>query len=128
MKRIVGLTILMILILTACNSSSSNDSSLSFSEIKNVPHYVQDKIDPTFNLQLLDEGENGSYIVFQSSGGVETDVATKDDTVTIKFSTADSKGNAVEQNVYYLTRDPGQEVIHVLVNGEPASFDNVTGL
>ncbi|MGG4170074.1 hypothetical protein ABEW00_21735 [Rossellomorea vietnamensis] len=129
MKKIVGITIFVFLFLTACNSPSTNDpSTLSFSEIKNVPDDVQNEIEPEYTLQLLDEGEKGSYIVFQSSGDVETDVALKEDTVTIKFNTTDSKENAVEQHVYYLTRDQGQDVIHVLVDGEPAVFDNVTGL
>jgi hypothetical protein len=129
MKRLVGLAILMLSILNACNASSSDDSStLSFSEIENVPHNVQNKIDPNFKLQLMDEGEKGSYIVFQSSGEIETDVEAIGDTVTIKFSTSGLQGDTVEQKVYYLTRDSGQDVIHVLVDGEPTPFDNVTGL
>ena len=127
MKRIVGLAILVISILTAC-SSSKDSSTLSFSKVKNVPDDVQDKIEPEYTLQMMDEGEKGSYIVFQSSGEVETDVEPKDDAVTIKFSTSDSQENAVEQHVYYLTRDKWQDVIHVLVDGEPAVFDSVTGL
>ncbi|MGM0752507.1 MAG: hypothetical protein ACQET6_11270 [Bacillota bacterium] len=129
MKRLVGLAILMLSILNACNAASSDDSStLSFSEIKNVPQYVQYKIDPDVRLQLMDEGEKGSYIVFQSSGEIETDVEARGDTVTIKFSTSGLQGDTVEQKVYYLTRDPGQDVIHVLVDGEPTPFDSVTGL
>jgi hypothetical protein len=129
MKKIVRIPIFMFLFLTACNSSSTNDpSTLSFSEIKNVPDNVQNKIEAGYTLQLMDEGEKGSYIVFQSRGAVETDVESKDDTVTIKFSTSDSPKDEVKQNVYYLTRDQGQDVIHVLVDGEPAVFDSVTGL
>ncbi|MCA1057696.1 hypothetical protein LCL96_02055 [Rossellomorea aquimaris] len=129
MKRIVGLALFMFSILSACNLSSSNDSStFNFHEIENVPHNVQENIDSNLKLQLMDEGEKGSYIVFQSSGEVETNVETMDDTVTIKFSTSDSQGDTVEQHVYYLTRDPGQEVIHVLVDEEPAVFDEVVGL
>ncbi|MCR8848481.1 hypothetical protein NQ095_08715 [Rossellomorea sp. SC111] len=127
MRKIVGFAILVLSILTAC-SSSKDSSSLSFSKIKNVPDNVQDKIEPEYTLQLMDEGEKGSYIVFQSNGEVETDVEAKDDTVTIKFSTSDSKGGHGEQHVYYLTRDQEQDVIHVLVDGEPAVFDSVTGL
>ncbi|WP_044339313.1 hypothetical protein [Rossellomorea aquimaris] len=129
MKKLIGLAILMLSILNACNAASSDDSStLSFSEIKNVPHYVQNKIDPNVRLQLMDEGEKGSYIVLQSSGEIETDVEAIGDTVTIKFSTSGLQGDTVEQKVYYLTRDPGTDVIHVLVDGEPAPFDIVTGL
>ncbi|UTE76660.1 hypothetical protein [Rossellomorea sp. KS-H15a] len=127
MKRIIVLAILVLSILTAC-SSSKDSSTLSFSKVKTVPADVQNKIEPEYTLQLMDEGKKGSYIVFQSSGEVETEVESKDDTVTIKFNTSASKENVVGQHVYYLTRDQGQDVIHVLVDGEPAVFDNVTGL
>ena len=127
MKRIIGLAILVLSIFTAC-SSSKDSSTLSFSKVKTVPADVQNKIEPEYTLQLMDEGKKGSYIVFQSNGEVETDVEAKDDTVTIKFSTSDSKGEHVEQHVYYLTRDQGQDVIHVQVDGEPTVFDSVTGL
>ena len=127
MKRIIVLAILVLSILTAC-SSSKDSSTLSFSKVKTVPADVQNKIEPEYTLQLMDEGKKGSYIVFQSSGEVETDVEAKDDTVTIKFSTSESKKNVGEQHVYYLTRDQEQDVIHVLVDGEPAVFDSVTGL
>lgn len=127
MKRFLGLAILVLSILTAC-SSSKDSSTLSFSKVEMVPDNVQDNIEPEYTLQLMDEGEKRSYIVFQSRGAVETDVESKDDTVTIKFSTSDSPKDEVKQNVYYLTRDQGQDVIHVLVDGEPVVFDNVTGL
>ncbi|WP_034756802.1 hypothetical protein [Rossellomorea vietnamensis] len=127
MKRIIALAALVLSILTAC-SSSKDSSTLSFSKVKTVPADVQNKIEPEYTLQLMDEGKKGSYIVFQLSGEIETDVQSKDDTVTIKFNTSESKENVVEQHVYYLTRDQGQDVIHVLVDGEPAVFDNVTGL
>lgn len=127
MKRIIVLAILVLSVLAAC-SSSKDSSTLSFSKVKTVPADVQNKIEPEYTLQLMDEGKKGSYIVFQLSGEVETDVESKDDTVTIKFNTSESKENVVEQHVYYLTRDKGQDVIHVLVDGKPAVFDNVTGL
>lgn len=127
MKKIVGIIIFMLSILTACNSSKDL-STLSFSKVKNVPDEVQNKIEPEYTLQLMDEGEKGSYIVFQSSGEVEAYVESKGDTVTIMFSTSNAQKNEVKQNVYYLTRDQGQDVIHVLVDGEPAVFDSVTGL
>ncbi|WGG44554.1 hypothetical protein [Rossellomorea sp. DA94] len=127
MKRIIVLAALVLSLLTAC-SSSKDSSTLSFSKVKTVPADVQNKIEPEYTLQLMDEGKKGSYIVFQLSGEIETDVQSKDDTVTIKFNTSESKENVVEQHVYYLTRDQGQDVIHVLVDGEPAVFDNVTGL
>lgn len=123
LKKIFALLFLVISILSACNSST-----LSFSEIESVPNNVQDKMDVNYMLQLIKDGKKGSYIIFHSSGDVETDVETQGDVVTIKFNVSNSQDDVVEQNTYYLTTDPEHEVIEVLVNGEPAPFDNVTGL
>ena len=101
---------------------------MSFSEIQNVPNHVQDKIDSNLKLQLINDGEKGSYIIFQSSGNVETDVETQGDTVTIKFNVHNLQDDVVKQNTYYLTTDPEHDVIDVLVNGETMPFDKVIGL
>lgn len=39
------------------------------SEVENVPNNVQTIIDPNIELQLINDGEKGSYIIFHSSGG-----------------------------------------------------------
>jgi hypothetical protein len=88
MKRIFITIILVISFLSACNSSTS---TLSFSEIEIVPENVQGKIDSNLKLQLIKNGEKGYYIVFQSSGEVETDLLTEENTVTIKFNILNKK-------------------------------------
>ena len=123
LKNILLLVTLVISILTACNSST-----LSFSEIENVPNNVQDKVDSNFKLQSITDGEKGYYIVFHSSGDVETDLKTQGNTVTIKFNVTNLQNGAVKQNTYYLTTDPEHDVIDVQVNGESIPFDNVTVL
>ncbi|MDX1806109.1 MAG: peptidylprolyl isomerase [Paenisporosarcina sp.] len=121
MKKIFVLVILLISVLTACNSST-----LSFSEIENVPNNVQDKVDSNLKLQSINDGEKGYYIVFHSSGDVKTDLETQGDTVTIKFDVTNLQDDVVKQNTFYLTTDPEHDVIDVLVNGESMPFDNVT--
>lgn len=123
MKKTYISVILVILILSACNSST-----LSFSEIENVPNHVQDRIDSNLKLQLINDGEKGSYIIFHSSGDVETDLETQGDKVTIKFNETNLEEDAVKQHTFYLTTDPEHDVIEVLVNGESIPFDNVTSL
>ncbi|MCM3393230.1 peptidylprolyl isomerase [Cytobacillus oceanisediminis] len=125
MKRIFISVILVVSILSACNSSTS---TLSFSEIENVPNNVQDKIDSNLKLQLIENGEKGSYVIFQTSGEVKTDVVTKGDTVTIKFNISKSQSDVLKQKTYYLTTDPIHDVIDVLVNGKLTPFDSVTAL
>lgn len=121
LKKIFVLVILLISVLTACNSST-----LSFSEIENVPNNVQDKVDSNLKLQSINDGEKGYYIVFHSSGDVKTDLETQGDTVTIKFDVTNLQDDVVKQNTFYLTTDPEHDVIDVLVNGESMPFDNVT--
>ncbi|WP_339164281.1 peptidylprolyl isomerase [Siminovitchia sp. FSL W7-1587] len=123
MKKTYISVTLVILILSACNSSA-----LSFSEIENVPNHVQDRIDSNLKLQLINDGEKGSYIIFHSSGDVETDLETQGDKVTLKLNETNLAEDAVKQHTFYLTTDPEHDVIEVLVNGESIPFDNVTSL
>ena len=121
LKKLFVLVLLVISILSACNSSI-----LSFSKIENVPNNVQDKVDSNLKLQLINDGEKGYYIVFHSSGDVETDLETQGETVTIKFNVTNLQDEVVKQNTFYLTTDPEHDVINVLVNGESMPFDKVT--
>lgn len=121
LKKLFVLVLLVISILSACNSSI-----LSFSKIENVPNNVQDKVDSNLKLQLINDGEKGYYIVFHSSGDVKTDLETQGETVTIKFNVTNLQDEVVKQNTFYLTKDPEHDVIDVLVNGESMPFDKVT--
>ena len=121
LKKLFVLVLLVISILSACNSSI-----LSFSKIENVPNNVQDKVDSNLKLQLINDGEKGYYIVFHSSGDVKTDLETQGETVTIKFNVTNLQDEVVKQNTFYLTTDPEHDVINVLVNGESMPFDKVT--
>lgn len=123
MKRVLVSIILFVAILTACNSST-----LSFSEMKNVPNNVQDIVDSDLRLQLINDGNKGSYIIFHSSGEVEADLETKEETVTIKFNVLNPQNDVLKQNTYYLTKDKEHDVIDVLLNDEPIHFDEVTSL
>ena len=129
MKKIFISVLLVILILSACNfSASTSTSTLSFSKVENIPNIVQEKIDSDFKLQLINDGQKGSYIIFQASGNVKTDVETQGDTVIIKLNVTNPQNEVINQNIYYLTTDPKHEKIDVLVNGKSIPFDNVTGL
>jgi len=121
LKKIFVLVFLVISTLSACNSST-----LNFSEIKSVPNNVQDKVYSNLKLQSINDGGKGYYIVFHSSGDVETDLETQGDTVTIKFNVTNLHDEVVKQNTFYLTTDAEQDVIDVQVNGESTPFDNVT--
>ncbi|MEI3614695.1 peptidylprolyl isomerase [Pseudogracilibacillus sp. SO30301A] len=123
MKKVYVSMFLFVSILSACHSSI-----LSFSKIENVPSNVQNIVNSNLRLQLINDGDKGSYIIFQSSGEVEADLETQGDTITIKFNVLNPQNDVLMQNTYYLTKDKEHDVIDVLMNGESIPFDEVTNL
>ena len=120
LKKLFVFVFLVSSILSACNSST-----LTFSEIENVPDHVQDKVDPSLTLQSITNEAEGKYIIFHSSGNVKSDLDIQGDTVTIQFNVT-NQGDVVKQHTYYFTSDPKHDVLDVTVNGESIPFDNVT--
>ncbi|MCP3765019.1 peptidylprolyl isomerase [Domibacillus sp. A3M-37] len=124
MKRILFcFSLLTLSILAACNGST-----LSFSEIANVPDDVQDKIESNYTLQLIGGGEDiyTSYIVYRTAGKVTTDLEVQGDTVKVKLDETNLQDDVSKPHVYKLTVDPEHEVIEVLINGQLTPFDNLT--
>ena len=110
-------------ILVACNTST-----LSMSEIDIVPNDVQEKIDSNYVLQLIYDGEDIAYVVYQSTGTVVTDLEVQGDTLKVKLDETNKQDDVIEQRVYKFTLDPEHEVIDVLINGKSKAFDNVSSL
>lgn len=123
MKRLVLCFSLFIIVIAGCQSST-----LSFSEIENVPDEVTTLIDSETTLQLINEENKGSYIVFQSNYKVKADLEPEDNVLHVTFKETNSEKDGKEPHVYYLTTDPEHDTINVLVNGEEVSFDEVTSL
>ena len=123
MEKLFYPLLFFVFILAACNSST-----LSISEIQNVPNNVQDKVNSDETLQLINDGENTAYIIFHSKGMVTTDLETKDDTLIVKLDSSNKDPNELKQFVYKLTWDKEHNTIEVLVNGQSTPFDSVTSL
>lgn len=121
LKKIFVLVIMLMVLLSACNSPT-----FSFTEVKNVPNTIQNNINPDFKLESFNEGEKGSYIVFHSSGDVKAVAESIGHIATIKFTVSNLKDEDVKQHVYYLTTGPEHDSIEVLVNGESTPIDNMT--
>lgn len=121
MKKTFISALLLTLFISACHSSE-----LDFKEVKNVPEDVQNKVDSNSKIQLIKDGEEGSYVIFQSSGDIKTSLDTKGDDVNIKFNVSNSSENVLEQHTYYLITDTENSKINVSVNGELKSFDTIT--
>lgn len=124
MRKIV-LILFASILLTACNS---NNSTLSIRELDNVPDDVQGVIDSENTLQLINEGENTAYVVYQSKGKVITDLEEQGDTLKIKLNVTKEDDDPIVQHVYKLTLEDKHTAIDVLINAESTPFDNVTGI
>ena len=123
MRNILILLMLITSITVACNTST-----LSMSEIDIVPNDVQEKIDSNYVLQLIYDGEDIAYVVYQSNGTVVTDLEVQGDTLKVKLDETNKQDDVIEQRVYKFTLDPEHEVIDVLINGKSKAFDNVSSL
>ena len=123
MRNILILLMLITAITVACNTST-----LSMSEIDIVPNDVQEKIDSNYVLQLIYDGEDIAYVVYQSNGTVVTDLEVQGDTLKVKLDETNKQDDVIEQRVYKFTLDPEHEVIDVLINGKSKAFDNVSSL
>ena len=123
MRNILILLMLITAITVACNTST-----LSMSEIDIVPNDVQEKIDSNYVLQLIYDGEDIAYVVYQSTGTVVTDLEVQGDTLKVKLDETNKQDDVIKQRVYKFTLDPEHEVIDVLINGKSKAFDNVSSL
>lgn len=121
LKKIVVLGILVLSILSACNSST-----MSIKEIENVPKDLQEYVNSSLRLQSINDGGKGYYIIFHSNGEIEADLETQGDKLNIMFNVTNLKDEVIKQNTYYVTTGPEHEMIDVLVNGESIPFDNMT--
>jgi hypothetical protein len=111
-------------ILSACN-----ESTLSFSEIENVPRDVQDKIESNHTLQLIGGNEDiyTSYIVYRTAGKVTTDLEARGENVKVKLDETNPQDNVSKPHAYKLTVDPEHKIIEVWINGKLTPFDSMTG-
>ena len=123
MRNILILLMLITAITVACNTST-----LSMSEIDIVPNDVQEKIDSNYVLQLIYDGEDIAYVVYQSTGTVVTDLEVQGDTLKVGLDETNKQDDVIKQRVYKFTLDPEHEVIDVLINGKSKAFDNVSSL
>ncbi len=120
MKKIFGL-VFMSAILSACNSST-----LSLSEVENVPDDIQDSVNFDVQLQFIMDGNNNYYVVLHSSGDVTADVESEGDTVIVKLDETNLEDDVVMQNTFYLTTAQENHELNIELNGEPTSIDVMT--
>lgn len=114
----------MLFLLSACNTST-----LSFSEIEQVPEDVQEVIEEEdVKLQMIYNSEESAYIVLHAEGEMEADLHPEENVLNIKFQVDEQKEIDAAQTVYYLIKDPEHDTIKMLINGEETAFDNLTNI
>lgn len=124
MRKYLFLLLVTVLLLAACNSPE-----LSIQEVESIPSKVQDRINPDYTLQLINDSEKGdAYIIFQSEGTVTAELKLNENRLDIMLERTDQDNSSLKQNVYKITRgDAEYDTINVFVNGQSTPLDNVTG-
>lgn len=112
-------------LLSACSSTTS---TLSFSEMEMVQQELQNVIDPTAPLQLINEGEDIAYIVYQFEAIVAADIEEDGETIKVNLNVAEEGNDVSEQTIYKLTLNEDHEIIEVFVDGEATPIDVVSGI
>ncbi|MEZ0480400.1 hypothetical protein [Planococcus sp. SSTMD024] len=112
------------LLLAAC---SSTPSTLSFSELEMAQEELQNVIDPTAQLQLINEGKDIAYVVYQFAEVVAADIEEDGETVKVNLNVAE-EDDPPETTVYKLTLDENHEIIEIFVNGKSTPIDVVSGI
>lgn len=124
----------LLLFMTACTSPEAG-----ISEVDAVPNNIQEFMNDLpddfpqttvaeMRLLSFNDGDNGSYIVFHSSGQVESHAESEGNTLVIHLTETDIADAPVTQYTYYLTTGPDHYTIDVRVNEETIPFDMVISL
>lgn len=109
MKKLMGVLLVVVLALTACNSE------LAITELNAVPKKLQnalDQLEMHDYVQLVNAGEDTAYIVVNTKGTVTASVASEE----------------VKRYIFKLTKDKDYEYMYLTKNGEQIPFDVVTGI
>ncbi len=89
---------------------------------------MQNVIDPTAQLQLINEGDDISYVVYQFAELVAADIEEDGETIKVNLNVAGEAGDLSKQTIYKLTLDEDHEIIEIFVNGEATPIDVVSGI
>jgi len=89
---------------------------------------LQNVIDPTAQLQLINEGEDISYVVYQFAEVVAADIEEDGETIKVNLNVAEEGDDVSEQTIYKLTLNEEHEIIEIFVNGKSTPIDVVSGI
>ena len=128
LKKIL-LTSFLTLVLASCGTPESGIKEVdSVPEdihglLNDFPNAVFQSSPADLRLVSFNDGDNGSYIVFHSSGEVEAHTESEDSTLVIHLTETETDEAIINQFTYYLTTSEEHDTIQVRVNDEPIPFD-----
>lgn len=122
MKKVCFILLFTLTIATACQSST-----LHFSELSTIPSEVQQKIDSSYTVQLINDGGEIYYIIYHSKELVTAEIEAEGERIKVQIEEAEQQNDeGIKQYVYKLTLDPEHDIIEAFINGESTPFDQVT--
>lgn len=121
MRRKLSLLLLVFVfsLLVACFQNT-----LSLIEIEKLPNKSMEEVDPTAKLQLVNDGQNRSYIIYRTEGPVTHHIEADENIVRIHLDKEDRSGQ-FEEYIYKLTTEEQHDTIQVIENGKEIPFDRV---
>lgn len=122
MRKNMMLGLLTAIILSACNSST-----VSISEVKGAPKSIEKEAKAAYDLQLIQDGDNQTYLVYQTSKRVSADLKQKDDVITIELDESESESKTKKPFIYKLSLDSPNHTLKVFINGKKTPFDRIKG-
>jgi len=123
MKRLFISVVVGLLLFTSCQATTP-----SITEVEKPSKKLAETIDESVTLQLITNGPNKAYIVFQTENDVNADILGEDNTVSIHLNKINTENDDVQQHIYYIKKPSEYETIQVFVDGEETYFNQATSL
>lgn len=126
MKKLMSLFIMVVFVLTACNSE------LAITELNSVPKRLNEILgilgSDEYVQMINDSKKDISYLVINTGGTVTVRVESKEDTMVIHIDEVENDNEYKMQHLFKLTRDRDYERIALYKNGESIPFDTVAAI
>ncbi|MEG0472621.1 MAG: hypothetical protein RR588_09820 [Solibacillus sp.] len=126
MKKLMSLFIMVVFVLTACNSE------LAITELNSVPKRLNEILgilgSDEYVQMINDSKKDISYLVINTGGTVTVRVESKEDTMVIHIDEVENDNEDKKQHLFKLTRDRDYEIIDLYKNGESIPFDTVAAI
>lgn len=115
MRKVLTIIVISAVMMVACHAKT-----LHFEKAKKTPKNFTEALTGNLNYQLIDDGNDGNYIVVNASVDVEATMDTEGTMVNLRF---DNGSGPKQQHIYYLTTGEDHDTINLIIDGEETAFD-----